>query len=87
MEKPSQPDEPRFEIFRRPPRPPCPPPAPAPHISPSNRDSVAFSPDGTQLVSGSRDRTVGVWDLTHYDEHIAGNLAYQRGRFDAARRP
>ena len=24
--------------------------------------SVAFSPDGTKIVSGSRDRTIKVWD-------------------------
>ena len=25
-------------------------------------DSVAFSPDGTKIVSGSRDKTIKVWD-------------------------
>ena len=25
--------------------------------------SVAFSPDGTKIVSGSRDETIKVWDL------------------------
>ena len=25
--------------------------------------SVAFSPDGTKIVSGSEDRTIKVWDL------------------------
>ena len=25
--------------------------------------SVAFSPDGTKIVSGSRDKTIKVWDL------------------------
>ncbi len=30
--------------------------------------TLAFSPDGRRLVSGSRDRTVKVWDLTHLKE-------------------
>ena len=25
--------------------------------------SVAFSPDGTKIVSGSRDKTIKVWDF------------------------
>ena len=29
----------------------------------SNIKSVAFSPDGTKIVSGSDDKTIKVWDL------------------------
>ena len=29
----------------------------------SDVTSVAFSPDGTKIVSGSRDQTIKVWDL------------------------
>jgi WD40 repeat protein len=30
--------------------------------------SLAFSPDGRQLFSGSRDKTVKVWNLTQPDQ-------------------
>ena len=29
--------------------------------------SVAFSPDGTKIVSGSRDETIKVWDAASFD--------------------
>jgi WD40 repeat protein len=30
--------------------------------------SLAFSPDSRRLVSGSRDKTVKVWDMTRWDK-------------------
>jgi WD40 repeat protein len=30
--------------------------------------SLAFSPDSRSLVSGSRDHTVKVWDMTRWDK-------------------
>jgi len=32
--------------------------------------SVAFSPDGTKIVSGSRDKTIKVWDAVKYRPHV-----------------
>jgi WD40 repeat protein len=38
--------------------------------------SVAFSPDGSTIVSGSNDKTIKVWDagsLTHHIYHPTQN--------------
>jgi WD40 repeat protein len=42
--------------------------------------SVAFSPDGTKIVSGSNDRTIKVWDLVNWSrkDHWMFNHSIQR---------
>lgn len=45
--------------------------------------SLAFSPDGGRLaLGGPMSEPLKLWDLTHYDVHIAGNLDYQLERAD-----
>ena len=42
--------------------------------------SVAFSPDGTKIVSGSRDKTIKVWDVVNWSrkDHLMFNVTTQR---------
>ena len=42
--------------------------------------SVAFSPDGTKIVSGSDDRTIKVWDMVKWSrkDHLMFNVTTQR---------
>ncbi len=42
--------------------------------------SVAFSPDGTKIVSGSADRTIKVWDMVDWSrkDHLMFNITIQR---------
>jgi WD40 repeat protein len=42
--------------------------------------SVAFSPDGTKIVSGSSDRTIKVWDIVNWSrkDHLLFNVTTQR---------
>ena len=42
--------------------------------------SVAFSPDGTKIVSGSGDKTIKVWDLVSWSrkDHLMFNHSTQR---------
>ena len=41
--------------------------------------SVAFSPDGTKIVSGSDDQTIKVWDLVNWSrkDHLMFNHTTQ----------
>ena len=42
--------------------------------------SVAFSPDGTKIVSGSDDQTIKVWDMVNWSrkDHLMFNDTTQR---------
>ena len=42
--------------------------------------SVAFSPDGTKIVSGSADKTINVWDIVNWSrkDHLMFNVTTQR---------
>ena len=42
--------------------------------------SVAFSPDGTKIVSGSYDKTIKVWDMVNWSRknHLMFNVTTQR---------
>ena len=42
--------------------------------------SVAFSPDGTKIVSGSDDKTIKVWDMVKWSrkDHLMFNDTTQR---------
>ena len=42
--------------------------------------SVAFSPDGTKIVSGSGDKTIKVWDMVNWSrkDHLMFNDTTQR---------
>ena len=42
--------------------------------------SVAFSPDGTKIVSGSADNTIKVWDMVNWsrNDHLMFNSTTQR---------
>ena len=45
-----------------------------------NFNSVAFSPDGTKIVSGSLDKTIKVWDIVNWSrkDHLMFNVTTQR---------
>ena len=42
--------------------------------------SVAFSPDGTKIVSGSDDKTIKVWDIINWSrkDHLMFNVTTQQ---------
>ena len=43
-------------------------------------NSVAFSPDGTKIVTGSDDKTIKVWDMVKWSrkDHLMFNVTTQR---------
>jgi len=43
-------------------------------------NSVAFSPDGTKIVSGSDDETIKVWDIINWSrkDHLMFNVTTQQ---------
>ena len=43
-------------------------------------NSVAFSPDGTKIVSGSGDKTIKVWDMVNWSrkDHLMFSRSTQR---------
>ena len=45
-----------------------------------NITSVAFSPDGTKIVSGSFDKTIKVWDMVNWSrkDHLMFSRTTQR---------
>lgn len=43
--------------------------------------TVEFTSDGGRLLCGAADGAAALWDLHHFDRHIAGNLEYAIGKF------
>ncbi len=49
---------------------------------PADAGTVDVTADGQRLVTSGSGSDVLVWDLSHFDRHIAGNLHYQIEQFD-----
>ena len=47
--------------------------------------TLDFTPDGQTLVVAGEHESVAIVDLTYFDRHIAGNRAYQVGRFEGTK--
>ena len=49
---------------------------------PADAGTVDVTPDGQRLVASGSGSDVLIWDLSHFERHMAGNLRYQIEQFE-----